>query len=160
MLEPSCDFMMLYDFSPNSFNLATGVLTSSWWVRVRRFCGFIAGGAITQGVVVSFNLVRPSLSLWTACRRGCWGIRSCCVVRHQPTQLGREPRVCTVGRVQMPSRASRWHAHGALMWGHGGKRARNPRTWAWAVHFPWGQPRCTMGKLGRPHILSFAVWYV
>ena len=31
--------------------LAIGVLTSSWWVRVRRFCGFVAGGAVTQGVV-------------------------------------------------------------------------------------------------------------
>ena len=27
------------------------------------------------------------------------------------------------------------------MWGHGGKHARNPRSWAWAAHFPWGQPR-------------------
>ena len=24
--------------------LAIGVLTSSWWVRVRRFCGLVAGG--------------------------------------------------------------------------------------------------------------------
>ena len=31
--------------------LAIGVLTSSWGVRVRRFCGFVAGGAVTQGVV-------------------------------------------------------------------------------------------------------------
>ena len=31
--------------------LAIGVLTSSWGLRVRRFCGFVAGGAVTQGVV-------------------------------------------------------------------------------------------------------------
>ena len=34
--------------------LALGVLTSSWQVRVRRFCGFIAWGAVIQGVVVPF----------------------------------------------------------------------------------------------------------
>ena len=32
--------------------LAVGVLTSSWGVRVGRFCGFVAVGAVvTQGVV-------------------------------------------------------------------------------------------------------------
>jgi len=36
-------------FSPNSFSI--GVFTSKWGVRVRRFCGFVAGGAVTQGVV-------------------------------------------------------------------------------------------------------------
>ena len=31
--------------------LAIGVLTSSWGVRVRRLCGFVVGGAVTQGVL-------------------------------------------------------------------------------------------------------------
>ena len=31
--------------------LTVGVLTSSWGVRLRRFCGFVARGAVTQGVV-------------------------------------------------------------------------------------------------------------
>ena len=31
--------------------LTVGVLTSSWGVRLRRFGGFVAGGAVTQGVV-------------------------------------------------------------------------------------------------------------
>ena len=33
--------------------LAVGVLTSSIGVRVRRFFGFVAGGAVGQGVVGS-----------------------------------------------------------------------------------------------------------
>ena len=43
------------DFTPSQIfpqiALAIGFLTSRWWVRVRRFCGFVAGGAVTQGVV-------------------------------------------------------------------------------------------------------------
>ena len=31
--------------------LAIGVLTSGWGMRVRRFCGFLAAEAVTQGVV-------------------------------------------------------------------------------------------------------------
>ena len=38
--------------------------------------------------------------------------------------------------------------HDALMWGHGGKHARNPRSCAWAVHFPWGQPPYKMENRG------------
>ena len=50
--------------------------------------------------------------------------------------------------------------HDALMWGRGGKHAGNPRSCASAQHVPWGQPRCTMGKSGRPNILSFAFFFV
>ena len=35
-------------FSPNSFSYI-GVLTSSWGVRVHRFCGFVAGGGCHTG---------------------------------------------------------------------------------------------------------------
>ena len=36
-------------FSPNSFSSRGSYL--SWGVRVRRFCGFVVWGAVTQGVV-------------------------------------------------------------------------------------------------------------
>ena len=38
--------------------------------------------------------------------------------------------------------------HDALMWGHGGKHARNLWSCAWAVHFPWGQPPYKMENRG------------
>ena len=50
--------------------LAIGVLTSSWGVRVRRFCGFVAGGSCHTG------------SRWR-CRLVCVGVR----VRRSKTGL-------------------------------------------------------------------------
>ena len=44
-----CISQLLF-YSPNSFSYR-GSYISSWGVRVRRFCGFVAGGAVTQGVV-------------------------------------------------------------------------------------------------------------
>ena len=38
-----CRFVNILFFSPQ-IALALGVLTSSWWVRVRKCCGFVAGG--------------------------------------------------------------------------------------------------------------------
>ena len=126
-----------------------------------------------------YHVFMPSLSLWTAWRgdpnRFClmiwsstcilswdwWGVGRWFDVRHQPTHLGREPRVCTAGCRCRPLLCDDM-PHDALMWGHGGKHARNLWSWAWAVRFPWGQPRCRMGKSGRPHILywgcNVCVW--
>ena len=55
--QEQCVTMHLYNHSHffhfffPQLALAIGVLTSSSGVRVRRFCGFVAGGAVTQGVV-------------------------------------------------------------------------------------------------------------
>ena len=121
-----------------------------FWLRKRRWhC-------------VAFAVTCPFLYVFSDCKKV---IKFCILVlsfcfRHQPTPAGPEPRVCTVGRVQMPSRASRWHAPRCANVGAWGKHAGNPRSCASARHVPWGQPWCTMGKSGRPNILSFAFFFV
>ena len=58
--------------------LAIGVLTSGWGMRVRRFCGFLAAEAVTQGAV-------------TGCR---WRCRLVCVgVRVRRSKTGLSDRV-------------------------------------------------------------------
>ena len=83
----------------------------------------------------------------------CWGLGRWYVARHQPTHLGREPRACTVGRVQMPSRASRWHAPRCANVGAWGRS-----SWPLRVVSPdvnrtsLGPTAKEPGKLGRPHV--------
>ena len=77
--------------------------------------------------------------------------------RHQPTHLGREPRVCTAGRVQMLSFALRWHAPRCANVGAWGKTCAQPLVVSLGRAFPLGPTAGRIGKSGRPHILCFCV---
>ena len=58
-------------FSPNSFSYM-GVLTSSWGVRVRRFCGFVVEGGLSHSASFRGVIRGPGFAdLREGCHGGC-----------------------------------------------------------------------------------------